>query len=98
MSNQNAKGKPKYESPIIVPLGEMAIGSGACSTGSGVVCGPYAATVCSNTGSSPVDYCDAGVCATQQSASYCSEGTTASTTAYCTAGNSGGACNNGGAA
>jgi hypothetical protein len=98
MSDQNAKGKPKYESPVLVPLGEMAIGSGACSTGSGVVCAPYAATACVNTGGSPVDYCEAGVCATQNAASYCSAGTTASTTAYCTAGNSGGACYNGGAA
>ena len=26
MSSKNAKGKPKYESPILVPLGEMAKG------------------------------------------------------------------------
>jgi len=98
MSDQNAKGKSKYESPILVPLGEMAIGSGACSTGSGVVCAPYGGATCSNTGSSPVDYCDAGVCANQNAASYCSAGTTASSTAYCTAGNSGGTCNNGASA
>jgi hypothetical protein len=39
MSDQNAKGKSKYESPILVPLGEMAKGSGVCSTGSSVAGG-----------------------------------------------------------
>jgi len=38
MSNQ-AEGKPRYESPTIVPLGEMAKGSGVCSAGSSVVGG-----------------------------------------------------------
>jgi hypothetical protein len=37
MSNQNAKGKSKYESPILVPLGGLAKGSGVCVTGSSVV-------------------------------------------------------------
>jgi hypothetical protein len=32
---QNAKGKPKYEAPILVPLGEMTEASGACAPGSG---------------------------------------------------------------
>ena len=35
MSDQKAKGKSKYETPILVPLGEMARGSGACTPGSG---------------------------------------------------------------
>ena len=34
MSDQNFKTKPRYESPILVPLGEMVKGSGVCSTGS----------------------------------------------------------------
>ena len=37
MSGQNVKGKSKYESPILVPLGEMARGSGVCEAGSAVV-------------------------------------------------------------
>ncbi len=37
MSEQNDKGKSKYESPILVPLGEMAKGSGACTMGSSVI-------------------------------------------------------------
>jgi hypothetical protein len=36
MSNKNAEGKPKYESPILVPLGGLARGSGVCSAGSSV--------------------------------------------------------------
>ncbi len=39
MSDHNAKGKPKYESPILVPLGEIAKGSGVCSVGSAVAGG-----------------------------------------------------------
>ena len=37
MSEQNAKEKLKYESPILVPLGEIARGSGVCTAGSSVV-------------------------------------------------------------
>jgi hypothetical protein len=48
MSDQNVKGKskaelsplqnkPKYESPTVVPLGELARGAGACAGGSGDV-------------------------------------------------------------
>lgn len=101
MSNQ-AEGKPKYETPTIVPLGEMAKGSGACTAGSSVIpdpatCAPFGGVTCS-AGTSPVDYCSAGTCATALGASYCSAGFTASATAYCSAGNSGGACSNGGSA
>ena len=88
MSDQNAKRKSKYESPVIVPLGEMAKGSGACAAGSSVAGlgtpgsgGPYGSTTCS-AGTSPVDYCSAGINATQLGASYCTAGTTAE--AYCT--------------
>jgi hypothetical protein len=35
MSDQNKKTKPKYESPTVVPLGDLASGSGACTAGSG---------------------------------------------------------------
>ncbi|MDQ1333395.1 MAG: hypothetical protein QG552_345 [Thermodesulfobacteriota bacterium] len=93
MSNQNAKGKLKYASPIIVPLGSMAKGSGACTTGSGYTgtCvyapgadAPYDTTAC-GPGALPADYCSAGTTATALSASYCSSsGVTASD--YCTAG------------
>ena len=48
MSIQNAKGKLKYESPIIVPLGEMAKGAGAyCAQGGAPV---SADTYCSEGG------------------------------------------------
>lgn len=90
MSGQNAKGKSKYESPILVPLGEMARGSGVCAGGSSVVntmtCSPGAADValaCScggtptyNTGAD----CTAGYYATQD----CTAGPTANRN--CTAG------------
>ena len=35
MSDKNARKKPKYEKPILISLGDMATGSGACTTGSG---------------------------------------------------------------
>src|ERR1035437_11033477 len=69
MSEQNAEGKLKYESPILVPLGEMAKGSGACTTGSNVVapaCNPGAAD-------SAVIDCTAGATAAQD----CTAGPTA---------------------
>ena len=34
MSKKNASKKPKYESPTVVPLGELAQGSGYCRAGS----------------------------------------------------------------
>jgi len=37
MSDQNSMRKPKYETPPVVPLGELASASGACSAGSGDV-------------------------------------------------------------
>jgi len=88
MSDQNVKGKSKYESPILVPLGGMAKGAGVdcvpggtalgyCTPGTsaqgiGAYCKP---------GSSAQDYCEAGVTATD---SFCSKGTLA-----------GGACTDG---
>ncbi len=35
MSNNEKSAQPKYEAPILVPLGEMAKGAGACVAGSG---------------------------------------------------------------
>ena len=75
MSVQDAKGKFRYETPIIVPLGEIAKGSGVCISGSSVLPG--------STGSCtagpcltppPVDTdCVPGYTATRD----CTEGTTA---------------------
>lgn len=94
MSDQNAKGKVKYESPILVPLGEMAKAIGACTAGASYAgtcvynpggLGPYGALGCT-AGTSPADLCSAGNNATATNASYCSSsGVTASD--YCTAGN-----------
>jgi hypothetical protein len=76
MSGQNVKGKSKYESPILVPLGEMAKGSGVCETGSSVApvsCSPGAADTF-------VLDCTAGLTATRD----CTAGTAA--LRNCTAG------------
>ena len=37
MSDQNSKKNPRYETPTVVPLGELASAAGACSAGSGDV-------------------------------------------------------------
>jgi len=78
MSEQNAKGKLKYESPILVPLGEMAKGAGSdCTAGS------HAVGNCTSSGSTANNgYCTAGTIASG-AAGYCSAGTTA-TPGYCT--------------
>jgi hypothetical protein len=34
MSKKDEKTKPKYEAPIVVPLGELARGVGYCAAGS----------------------------------------------------------------
>lgn len=84
----------KYESPILVSLGGMAKGSGACTTGSAYagVCvynpggdAPYTDPGNCTVGGLPNGYCSAGTTATQLGSSYCSAGSTASD--YCTAGN-----------
>jgi hypothetical protein len=88
MSNQNAREKAKYESPILVPLGEMAKGSGVCTAGSSVVapaCFPGAAdggSACLAGGAPAVATtdCTAGGTATQD----CTAGPTA--VRDCTAG------------
>ena len=86
MSDKNAEGKLKYESPILVPLGEMAKGSGACTTGSNVVapaCNPGAAdsaVIDCTAGSTATRDCTAGTNATRD----CTGGVNA--TRGCTAG------------
>jgi hypothetical protein len=87
MSNQNAKGKPKYESPVIVPLGEMAKGSGVCSAGSSVTggvawgdIGTCAVGPCVVAGGAGITNCVAGPAASQD----CTAGPNASRD--CTAG------------
>lgn len=45
MPDNEKRAKPKYESPILVPLGEMARGSGVCGAGSAVAGGvPWGGT------------------------------------------------------
>jgi len=62
----------KYESPIIVPLGEMAKGTGANCTAGG-------------TPTPPSNYCAAGETTVSGNPGYCEAGTTASP-GYCSAG------------
>ena len=72
MSDQNAREKPKYESPTLVPLGEMAEGSGACTAGSGdtdtCTAGGLAATACTAGGA-------ASACSDGIGTSACTSGT-----------------------
>ena len=49
MAEKDEGKKPRYETPIVVPLGEVAKGSGECTVGSGV------ATACS-AGASDIVY------------------------------------------
>ena len=50
MPDSDERTKPKYESPILVPLGEIARGAGACTAGSGdtdtCTAGGLASTAC----------------------------------------------------
>ena len=72
----------KYESPIIVPLGEMAKGTGAyCAAG--------------GTPTPPDTYCSAGTTTVSGNPGYCSGGTTASP-GYCSAGTTAGSYCTGG--
>jgi len=76
MSDQNANGKSKYESPILVPLGGVDKGVGVnCVPGANAVgyCSP--GTTATGTGA----YCSAG---TGANGGYCTAGTTAQS--YCT--------------
>ena len=91
MSEKDVKGKSKYESPVLVPLGEVAKGSGACtpgSAGTGAAC-----TAGGAVGVNPIN-CTAGSNATDA----CTAGNTAKVA--CTAGpaNIGATCSAGGTA
>ena len=57
MSDQDAKGRPKYESPTAVLLGEMAKGAGYCSAGGSAFPGYCSA------GTGAEEYCRAGTIA-----------------------------------
>ena len=93
MSKHDDGKKLKYESPVIVPFGAMAKGSGDCEAGSTPAVGlcvyepgkdgPYGSEAC-DAGGLPVDYCQAGTTATAQGGSFCEAGTEASD--YCSAG------------
>ena len=62
MSDSEKRTKPKYEAPIVVDLGELARGAGACSAGSGdtdtCTAGGAALTACTAGGSAAT--CTAG--------------------------------------
>ena len=89
MSNKNAKSKLKYETPVLVALGEMGKGAGlSCNGGSNANPGN-----CTSVGTTAQSYCASGSTA---QAEYCSAGTSAqtactagstATTAACTTGN-----------
>ena len=65
MADQNFKKKPKYESPIIVSLGDLAHGIGYCEPGSNAdpgycTAGNIAASACSAGGYALGAACSAG--------------------------------------
>ena len=64
MSSKNAKDKTKYESPVLVPLGEMAKGSGDCVAGTSDVvdctAGTAALNNCTDAGVAALVACTAG--------------------------------------
>lgn len=67
MAENEKRTKPKYEAPTVVPLGEMARASGACSAGSAVPLDCSAgvtATQDCTAGTSALRACTAGVAAT----------------------------------
>jgi hypothetical protein len=65
MSDNEKRTKPKYEAPTVVPLGELAQGTGYCSAGS-VVDGYCSAGFAASGG-----YCEAGTVVS----GYCRAGT-----------------------
>jgi hypothetical protein len=89
MSDQNPKEKPKYESPVLVPLGEIAKGSGVCAAGTAALntttgnCFPgatVAAVFCSAGGA------DAASCVAGGTDAGCSAGGADVAPVNCTAG------------
>ena len=69
MTEQTDRGKPKYESPVLIPLGEMAKGSGQCEAGSAV----ELPCDCGGAPAGGITDCEPGYTATQD----CTEGPTA---------------------
>jgi hypothetical protein len=62
MTANEKKTKPKYETPTVVALGELAKGAGACVAGSGdasCTAGGLATTPC-NAGTTATSACTAG--------------------------------------
>ena len=60
---KNVKGNKKYEAPVIVPLGELAIGEGECSNGSAamaVCAGGTVANAACKAGGRAQAVCDSG--------------------------------------
>lgn len=88
MSDQDPKGKPKYESPAVVRLGRLARGAGAdCAAGNGADPGYCEA----GNGAAP-GYCTAG----SNAATYCTDAGVSAVSEACTAGvNPGTACSAG---
>ena len=56
MAEKGKSKKPRYEPPIVVPLGEVAKGSGECDVGSG-----NASAFNCTTGNLVLGTCDAGL-------------------------------------
>ena len=64
MSDNEKKTKPKYEAPVVVPLGRLAHGTGYCRAGSSpsegdCTAGTLAASYCT-AGTSPTTACTDG--------------------------------------
>jgi hypothetical protein len=55
MSDNEKRTKPKYEAPIVVPLGELAQGTGYCKDGTNA-----APEYCSTGGVASPGYCSDG--------------------------------------
>ena len=63
MSNNEKTGKPKWEAPTVVALGELARGAGACAAGISDVADCSAGTsalVACSAGTSALNACNAG--------------------------------------
>ncbi|MHB8837179.1 MAG: hypothetical protein ACYC9Y_15925 [Candidatus Methylomirabilia bacterium] len=65
MSDTEKKAKPEYEAPVIVPLGDLARGTGYCAPGSSAsdgycTAGIFAASACTAGGTASAAACTAG--------------------------------------
>lgn len=81
MIDTKSKMKPKYETPTVVPLGELARGTGYCTAGLSVGSGGYCSA--GGTAGGEGGYCTAGNIASD----YCTIGSAAG--AGCTTGGGG---------